>query len=152
MKKIIVLLFFILISLIVACNNSSDSSDGKVTVSLVNASAITTARGFHAYVYANNESNINDASTVIACNWKQIMNGAASFTLKVDDGNWEATEADWIGSGGTTYDLYLYTADDSGEPNSNDYKTYTFPMEITIDGDMSIEVDLEDDMGPYPDE
>ena len=134
---------------IFGCKSSDSSDDGTITV-YMSGSTIATAHGLYAYLYENGETDFNNSATVLACNWHQVLGGMATFVLKVDDGSWSPTAEDWVGSGGSTYDLYVYTAGDSGQPGSSDYMTDPMPIEVTIDGNMNIDIDFAD-MIPYVD-
>ena len=93
---------------VTACNTGGGAADGTVTVNLTNADA---ANGHYlfVYVYAEGETDVNNPAAVLATNNVQIADGTASVVLKLDDESWMPTGTDWTGTGGVTYDIYIYT-------------------------------------------
>jgi len=115
-----------------------------VTVTLSNTGAANTHTLF-VYVYAGGETDVNNPATVLATNNAVITGGTASVVMKEDNGNWDPT-----GTGGTTYDIYIYT-DSDGNSDMEDgtvYITDPFPGTVTINGDQTIATDYAD-MGLY---
>ncbi len=120
-------------------------SDGTLTMSLSGASAADT-QVFYAYLYAEDETDLNNPDKLIATNQVTISGGTASFTLEESDGAWFGNGTDWVGTGGTNYDLYIYTdGNDDGDydPETSSgvpmpMKTSTYPMVVEIDDINSI--------------
>lgn len=132
------------ILLISGCDEAG-ASDGKVTVSLTNHGG-GADNYFYTYLYASGETDTGE-SNVLACNFEEIGgDNTASFVLEEEDtstaDNWVPNGIQWIGTGGTSYDLYIYTDADDNEPDGdNEQKTDPFPITITIDGDQTVEID-----------
>ena len=131
-------------------SNGSETSDdpepGTLTVNLTNA-ATANGHDLWAYVYADGETDVNTASTVIATNYAEIVSGAAAFVLEEDDGSWAPNGTEWTGEAGASYDVYIYT-DVGGDNNpigdADAKQTDPMPVLVTIDGDQLIEVDYLD--------
>ncbi|MCK5152752.1 MAG: hypothetical protein KAQ93_00210 [Spirochaetales bacterium] len=118
-------------------------SDGTVTVGLTGAESVN-GDYLYAYVYLKGETDTDNPATVLAFGSEQIASGLASMVLKVDDGAWGATGVDWIGSG-EVYDIYIYTDDVDNSPDEDTAKmTDPMPMEITIDGNINVDILFED--------
>ena len=129
---------------VTACNTGGGAADGTVTVNLSNA-ADANGHYLFVYVYAEGETDVNNPAAVLATNNVQIADGTASVVLKLDDGSWMPTGTDWTGTGGVTYDIYIYT-DSDGDSNPDTgpgtaKKTVTFPQVLTIDGDETVATD-----------
>lgn len=123
------------------------ASDGCITVSLDGASAIDTDV-FYAFAFPAGEKSIYNVEKIVAVNYATITGGSASFTLKCDDGDSGPTTTDWVGDGGASYDLYVYTdGDDDGDEqpathggSDPAYRLANYPTTCTIDGDQTINV------------
>lgn len=154
MKRAILGFFSILILVMgfTSCKNTNGPSltEGTVTVNL-SGSTILTAVGLHAYLYADGETDFNNPATVLAAGFDQISSnpassdfGNASLIMKMDDGAWGRTDVDWVGEAGGAYDIYIYTADDSGVPDGSDYMTNPMPHDLLINGNQIINIDFAD--------
>ena len=60
--------------------------------------------------------------------------------------NWGSNGTIWTGTGGATYDIYIYTTLVDNEPDSDGSakQTVTFPLTVTIDGNQTINIDYGD--------
>ena len=133
------------------CDPAVTASNGKVTVSLTNHGGGADDY-LYAYVYASGETDTDPPENVIAFKSEQIVGGTASFILEeaaLGGGYVVASGTQWIGSGGTSYDLYVYTDTVDNQPSVQDnleteQKTDPFPISITIDGDQTVEIDYTD--------
>jgi hypothetical protein len=116
--------------------------DDTVTVSLSGATDLEDDL-FAVYLYSHDEHSIHTADRVLAVNYTNVgADGTASFTLKVDNGSFEPSSTDWVGTSGTTYDMYIYTdSQDDGAEGTDDYEPATserafraesYPMTVTI--------------------
>lgn len=119
--------------------NGDPVQDGTVTVSLSGASAID-GQHLWGWLYAADEWNLDSGEKVLAGGTQPISGGSASFVLKQSDGNWGYTDAPWSGTGGSSYDLYIITASEGGEPLETSRITADWPEKVTIDGDTSVEL------------
>lgn len=125
----------------------ADPADGHLTVSITGADTIA-GEVFYAYLFAAGECSIYTETALLAVNHGAIAtDGGVSFILEEDDGQWEPNGTDWQGSGGMSYDLYLYTDnnnDGDWEPatSSSSYRHTDYPVEITLDGDHSVDLDF----------
>jgi len=128
---------------VTACNTGGGTAAGsKVTVSLSNAAAVND-HYLYAYLYAENETDVNNPAALLATNSAQIAGGSACFVLKADDGSWMPTATDWTGTEGLKYDVYIFT-DSNGDADpvpGSDKATDPYPQTVTINGDQTIEVD-----------
>ena len=81
-----------------------------------------------------------------------ITSGIAEIVLEESNGSGGSNKNKWTGIGGTTYDIYIYTSNNSNSPE--DYapskKEVPFPGTVTINGDQVITVDY-GEMVPYTD-
>jgi len=120
-------------------DSDNGGADGTVTVSLSGASEVD---GEHLWVwlYAGDEWNIDSPETVLAAGSQVISGGTASFVLNESDENWGYTSAEWSGTGGASYDLYIMTAPETGEPSGTSKTAADYPLSVTIDGNESVEV------------
>lgn len=120
-------------------DDNGGAADGTATVSLSGASEVD---GEHLWVwlYAGDEWNIDSPETVLAAGSQEISGGTASFVLKESDENWGYTSDEWSGTGGNSYDLYIMTAPEDGEPTETSKIAAEYPLEVTIDGNESVEV------------
>lgn len=147
MRRIVLLLGVAIIAcgmLLVGCDSSSEA-DGTSTVALTNASAAD-GDSFVVYVYPSGETDVNNPGTVLATGNTKIASGAATVTVKVDNGSWQPTGTDWVGTGGTSYDFYIYTNDPNdpyADPTSyaNSKMTDPMPVSVTVDGNQTLSVD-----------
>lgn len=127
----------------------SNAEDGTVTVALSGA-ASEDGSTFGAFLYAKHEPSIYTESRMLAVNYVQIAaDGTASVTLEGHDGSWGPDGTTWVGAGGTSYDLYVYTDSDDdgdGEPvtSSSAYRPVDYPMELLVDGNTTVSLDLAD--------
>jgi len=123
--------------------------DGHVTVLLTNAGS---APGDYLYVfiYAEGETDVDNEDKVLATSYGYISSGTADVLLAETDGNVLPNKTTWIGNGGTTYDIYIYTSDSSNSPDSYapSQKKEPFPGTVRIDGNIEITVDYAT-MVPY---
>jgi hypothetical protein len=72
-----------------------------------------------AYVYAENERDINNPNKVVAVMYKQITSDTTGFTLQEDDGDWMPNGTNWIPTANVKYDMYIYSdSDDDGDPET----------------------------------
>jgi hypothetical protein len=152
-KTVLVSVAGLLVSVIMlGCPGGSGTSpavDGSVTVRLENASAIN-GHDLYAYLYAHNEYSINTESKVLAVNYETVASGTSEITLEEEssaDDDWAPNGTTWMGSGGVSYDVYIYTDDNddgdhepaTGDPGSS-YRTDPYATTVTIDGDQTITV------------
>ncbi|MBN2322250.1 MAG: hypothetical protein JXQ30_00830 [Spirochaetes bacterium] len=130
---------------VTACNTGGEigAVDGTVTVTLSNAGAVDDDT-LSVYVYAEGETDVNNPAKLLATNFAVITDGTASVVLREDDGDWMPTVTNWTGTGGTTYDIYIYTdSDGDGELETGTvYITDPFPGTVTIDGDQTVATDF----------
>lgn len=134
-----------------ADSGGSDADDGTVTVSLSGATDLT-GDLFAVFLYAHDEHSIHTAGRLLAVNYATIgASGNVDLILKQDDGNWGPTGTNFVGTAGTTYDLYIYTdSEDDGTLEGTDdyepatsfrsYRTVNYPRTVTIDGDQTVSV------------
>jgi len=121
-------------------------ANGSLTVNLTNG---VEDDEFYAYVYPEGTSSVdvNNPDYLVATNNGVVAaDGSCSFILEEDDGSWMPTGTNWTGSGGVSYDVYVYT-----DPNDDgDYEPGTgtgakqmnpFPYVLTVDGDGTIDAD-----------
>lgn len=158
LSYIVVLTVVVFALLFVGCDSTGaggggggdGANDGTVTVSLSGATDLD-GDSFAVYLYAHDEHSIHAADRLLAVNHTTVgADGTASFTLKVDDGAFEPSLTDWVGSGGSQYDLYIYTdSQDDGQGGADDsepitseraYRTTSYPQTVTIDGDQTVSV------------
>ncbi|MCK5760311.1 MAG: hypothetical protein KAH33_03400 [Candidatus Delongbacteria bacterium] len=72
-----------------------------------------------AYVFAENETDINNPDKVGAVMYKQITETSISFVLQQDDGNGMPNGELWEPTINLNYDMYVYTdSDDDGDPET----------------------------------
>ncbi len=127
---------------------------GTVIVNLTGAGAAPAGDYLYAYIYAEGEEDTDEAypENVLATMKVEIISGSATSLLYVDDGAFGPTGTVWSGTDGTTYDIYIYTSDNSNSPE--DYtpskKEEPFPGTVTINGNQIITVDY-GEMAPYTD-
>jgi hypothetical protein len=122
---------------------------GSVSVALSGAT-VCDDEVLYAFLYAAGEKSIYTDQKLLAVNYGTICGGSASFVLKVDDGAWEPSSTDWIGTAGTSYDLYLYTdgnEDGDKEPVTHNgsnpaYRAASYPQSLTINGNQTVSVAL----------
>jgi hypothetical protein len=139
MKTMISGIIMVLLLVLIFPSCKTSLSDGTVTVGLTGATVIN-GEYLYAYVYLNGETDTNNPATVLACGSELISTGLANMVVKVDDGAFEPTGVDWIGSGGV-YDIYIYTDDINNTPEEATAKmTNPMPIEITIDGNIAIDI------------
>lgn len=127
-------------------------TDGGVRVVLSGATGPVADNqdGIAAVLYAENEKSIYSASAALAIKEGTVgADGTASLVLMETDDDFGETTTPWTGTAGTTYDLYIYTDDDADgdyEPVTSDraYRTASYPMTVTIDGDQNVAVDFAD--------
>ncbi len=111
----------------------------------------------YAYIYAEGETDTDNPAKVLATMKAQIQSGTAAslfYLMDEDDvDNWGPTDIIWSGTGGTTYDIYIYTADESNTPEGHppSKQNELFPDTVTIDGNQVIPVDY-GTMVQYPQE
>ena len=159
MKKIkfSVLFIFIITALLLlsSCEESGSSSDdGTITVQLTNYNS-TLDTTLYVYVYRGGETDVNTASKVLGFKTGDISGGSATVIVKnAEPGGDFVTEASaqWTGSGGESYDIYIYTDDSSNDPtdnNSGEKKADSYPMSVTVDGDHVISLDYVNNMVSY---
>ncbi len=137
-----VLLFF-------ACpnpGNDTSAENGTVSVTLTNA---PNDEPVAAFLYAENEPAINTESKVLAVNYSTVAGGTASFVLEGPAAGWSPNGTTWYGSGGTSYDIYVYTddnvdTDDEPATTPTSKGTDPFPMTVTIDGNQTVNIDYTD--------
>ncbi len=118
--------------------------DGTVTVALDGASAAPAGEMLVAYAYPEDESDLA-AANVLATGNAVISGGSASVLLKEDDGDFGATGTDWTATGGSRYDIYIYTTDQASyDYGSNSRLAATWPEVVTVDGDQTVSVSYGD--------
>jgi hypothetical protein len=151
-KSYLYIFIILLVSILIftGCEESSESSgfsDGTLTATLTSGPV---GEYLCAYVYPEN-SDPYVATNLVAVKVGLIPgSGDLSLVLENDDGNWEPDGTTWTGSGGTTYDVYIYTDPDTDGDNNPETgpgspkKTVPWPIKITIDGDMAINTDYAD--------
>lgn len=118
-------------------------SSGTVSVSVSNADDTHT---LFAFLYAAGEKSIYNDEKMLACNYIDVSGGTASVVLKTTDGNATPTASNWVGTAGSTYDLYVYcdcNADGDDEPATTGAGTQArrmsaYPYQVTIDGNQAI--------------
>ncbi len=122
-------------------NDGSSSQDGTATVTLSNASAAN-GQNFWAFV-SKQGTNYYLIDNLVAVNMVTISNGSASFVLKQPDKDWMPTTTDWTGTGGISYDIYIFTdADSNYMPDKMSVeKVNEYPGTLTIDGNTTLNVD-----------
>lgn len=133
------------------CDSTSadPAADGTVTVQLSGAAALD-GDGLFAFLYAAGEHSIYTADRLLACNVGTLVaDGLATIVLKVDDGDFSPAATNWVGTGGTSYDVYIATddnADTDDEPatSTRAYRPVNFPMSVTINGDQTINLAYSD--------
>ena len=144
--NVLIICLGIVMGFLVSCgqaNSSDDSSaeDGTVTVSLINA-----PDGNHLWVFAyeENEWNTDMPESVLATQNGAITDDSADITLSSGcDDNWQPTGGVWQGTGGSTYDLRVYTTLDSAG-SQLDRESNPSVIQVNISGDETVTVDYED--------
>jgi hypothetical protein len=115
-------------------------SDGTLTVTLDGASEVD---GSTILCVVTTAGTSPDESDPLAMGEAQISSGEAEITLQDQSG------AEWEGSAGTEYDLYVIIDADgyqgSGGPTAGDYILDPLPMTYWHDGDRVIDTTFPDD-------
>jgi len=121
---------------------------------IVNLTGAVDADGdfLYAYIYAEGETDTENDAKILATVNLLITSGIAEIVLEESNGSGGSNKNKWTGIGGTTYDIYIYTSNNSNSPE--DYapskKKVPFPGTVTIDGNKVITVDY-GEMAPYTD-
>lgn len=134
--------------LCVGCDDAGagdDDSPSSGTVSVSVSDADNTHTLF-AFLYDAGEKSIDNNEKMLACNYIDVSGGTASVVLKTTDGNATPTATNWVGTAGTSYDLYVYCdcdADGDEEPATTGAGTQArrmsaYPYRVTIDGNQNI--------------
>jgi hypothetical protein len=130
---------------------AAGAENGTITVSLSGAADLDDDI-LAVYLYAHDEHSIHTADRLLAVNTATIgASGNVDLVLKEDDGDFAPTETTFVGTAGTTYDMYIYTdSQDDGElDGTDDYEPVTsyrafrpasYPQTVTIDGDRNVSV------------
>ena len=144
---IILLILFTVPAILFFIGCDEAQNDGIVTINLSGASAAE-GQSLYAFLYAENESDINNVEKCLAVNSAVISSGSASFVLEVNNGEWEGSGTNWLGTASTVYDLYIYT--DGNDDGDNDPATRSgdpvpkaassFPDTVTIAGDQTVSI------------
>jgi hypothetical protein len=131
-----------------SCDKDEDNKPASnVSVNLTNAES---ANGHYVWatIYAENETDVNNADKVLATMFVQIQSGAASITLQEDDGEWMPNGTEWTGTEGVTYDIYIYTdSDDDNNPTTGPTVGKIIdpaPQTVTINGNQSVTINYND--------
>ena len=142
MKKIFIA--FMTIFLLVVHSSSCEKEEektpsGNVTVNLTNAESVN---GYYiiAYIYDQNETDINNNKKLLAVNLRQIESGAASIILEEDNDAWYPVGTEWEGMGDKTYDIYIFLISNL-TINYPEIGTNPFPMSVSINGNQIINID-----------
>ena len=99
-------------------------TDGGVTVVLsgVTGPVADNQDGVAVVLYAENEKSIYTASAALAVKEGTVgADGTASLVLMETDDDFGETTTAWTGTAGETYDLYIYTDDNT----DGDYEPVT---------------------------
>lgn len=117
---------------------------GTVTVQITN---VTNPYYLWAFAYEEDEWNTDMSESVLATQNGEIIDGSAEIVLHEGcDASWQPTGGEWAATIGNTYDLFIYTTEDSGGGTTD--MQDTFPRQITVTGDETVTVDY-GDMTPY---
>ena len=141
--KIMFVAFMTIVLIVVnfsSCEKEEEKTpSGNVTVNLTNAESVN---GYYivAYIYDQNETDINNNKKLLAVNLRQIESGVASIILEEDNGAWYPNNIKWEGMGDKTYDIYIFLISNL-TINSPEIVTNPFPMSVSIDGNQIISID-----------
>jgi hypothetical protein len=121
--------------------DDATSSDGTLTISVTGADAHDGAT-LLAGVFAHGVAPESGAEPLAYSDSEVIAGGSASAVL-YEDGS--GTSQAWQGTGGETYDAYVFIdVDDDGEPSYGDYAHNSQPLTYIQDGDHSIATEFSD--------
>ena len=85
-----------------------------------------------------------ETTTPIAAGYGALSSSSITVTARMVDSSGNLTSTTWTGSGGTSYDLYIFTKDSEPsnaatvKPESGDDTYTTFPITYTQDGDVNL--------------
>lgn len=135
-------------------DGGDDPIDGSLTINLSNG---IDGDEFYVFVYPKGTSlfEANDPANLVATNNGVVAaDGTCTLVLEEDDGGWMPNGTTWTGSGGVSYDAYVYadpnTDGDDDPGTNNDAKMMApYPVSITINDDKTINADY-DDFADYP--
>lgn len=143
-RQMWILLVAVIAVALAGCNNpvgsdggggagtDDDPSNGTLSVSISDAETVNTDELLVRIV--EHDGDVNDQEDEISQGRSVIEEGNAT----VDD-----FEGDWEGTGGETYDLYVFLIDDEEDPPyTHEYEEY--PHVYAQDGDYILETTLDD--------
>jgi hypothetical protein len=135
---------FITLLVFSGCENlfgeDEDEEDGALTVTvtdIVTSSDYGVAGVFPAGADA-------ETTTPIAAGYKALSSSSVTVTARLVDSSGNLTSTTWTGSGGTSYDLYVFTKNSEPsnagtvKPESGDDTYTTFPITYKQDGDVNL--------------
>ncbi len=131
---IVLLLFFTSCSEGGSGSSGSTAEDGTVTVEILTSpNGITVTFGLFA------DGADPQTADFLAAGSGTGTGGTLSVTLEASDGAGGTTGSAWTGTGGTSYDIYIISDEDSSGtesgPSSGDYYLET---SVTVDGNTTV--------------
>lgn len=154
MKKFVYGIYVVVlvgISLMTSCQNGTSSADPgtlDITVESIDSGVVALGTAmFGVYVYEHDSDDIYDPANCLALNEITIGTETENVRLKVNDGSFNPTAEDWIGSSGWgKYDLYILI-DLNGTHDLEEgigERTNGYPSTVNIDGETSLVINYAD--------